>query len=98
MPRGDMQRVRDANLRLGAALSEVEGLYTALLRTGSSRRRERLLTELARAAGRLAVLAEAPAPEVPSARGGPRGSRRARRRVLAERGAAWIIARYGRSG
>ncbi|MFJ9629627.1 hypothetical protein ACIQPR_25760 [Streptomyces sp. NPDC091280] len=98
MSRGDMQRVREANLRLGAALAEVEGLYTALLRAGSSRRRERLRRELARAADRLAVLAETPVPEALSARGGPRGSRRQRRRALAERGASWIIARYGRSG
>ncbi|MGH1554794.1 hypothetical protein ACRAWF_31280 [Streptomyces sp. L7] len=97
MPRGDMQRVRDANLRLGAALAEVEGLYSALLRADSSRRRERLRIELARAAGRLAVLAET-SPGEPAARVGLRGSRRERRRALAERGAAWITARYGRSG
>lgn len=97
MPRGDRQRVRDANLRLGAAVAEVEGLYSALLRAGSSERRRGLQAELARAAGRLAVLADRP-PEVPSPQARLRRSRRGRRRVLAERGAAWIIARYGPTG
>ncbi|WP_261398975.1 hypothetical protein [Streptomyces misionensis] len=85
--------MREANLRLGAALAEVEGLYAALLRAGSSARRGELQDELARAAARLAAVASVPTP-VPSL-GVPR-SRRARRRVLAQRGAAWIIARYGR--
>ncbi|MDT0464941.1 hypothetical protein [Streptomyces gibsoniae] len=95
MPRGDIRRVREVNLRLGAALAEVEGLYAALLRAGSSRRRRRLQAELSRAAGRLAALAAAP-----SDAGPPvvrvRRSRWGRRRALAERGAAWIITRYGR--
>ncbi|MFD8719205.1 hypothetical protein ACFV2H_14690 [Streptomyces sp. NPDC059629] len=89
-----MRRVRDTNLRLGAALAEVEGLYSALLRTASPRRRRRLQAELSRAAGRLAELAA-----VSKARpegGSGRRSRWGRRRVLAERGAAWITARYGR--
>ncbi|QLI99643.1 hypothetical protein HZZ00_00715 [Streptomyces sp. NEAU-sy36] len=95
MSRGDIRRVREANLRLGAALAEVEGLYAALLRAGTSARRRELQAELARAAARLASVARASAP-APSL-GVPR-SRRARRRVLAQRGAAWIMARYGRGG
>lgn len=39
MSRGDIRRVREANLRLGAALAEVEGRYAALLRAGTSARR-----------------------------------------------------------
>ncbi|NUQ96781.1 MAG: hypothetical protein HOY79_09515, partial [Streptomyces sp.] len=57
MPRGDIQRVRAENLRVAAALAEVEGLYSAWLRASSSGRRRRLRAELARAAGRLAALA-----------------------------------------
>lgn len=94
MPRDDIRRVRDANLRLGAALAEVEGLYTALLRAGSAERRHGLRAELARAAGRLATVAAMPT-EAPPPRLARRRSRRGRRRALAERGAAWIIARYG---
>lgn len=97
MPHRDIRRVREANLRLGAALAEVEGLYSALLRAGSPRRRRRLRAELARAADRLAKVAAAP-PGPPSAASGARRSRWGRRRVLAERGAAWITARYGRPG
>ncbi|WP_416985386.1 hypothetical protein [Streptomyces sp. T028] len=94
MPREDIRRVREANLRLGAALAEVEGLYAAMLRAGSPARRRRLRTELSRAAGRLAELA-APPPD-PRPRTVVRRSRWGRRRALAERGAARIIARYGR--
>ncbi|MGW3493220.1 hypothetical protein [Streptomyces sp. NPDC001020] len=96
MPRGDMQRVRDTNLRLGAALAEVEGLYSAFSRARSPERRRALQSELSRAAGHLAVLAAA----MPETRTSPmpvRRSRWGRRRALAERGAAWITARYGRS-
>lgn len=96
MPRGDdVQRVRAANLRMGAALAEVEGLYSALLRAGSSGHRRRLRGELARAATRLAALAAVP-PEPGAALVAVRRSRWGRRRALAERGAAWIMARYGR--
>ncbi|MEU9451885.1 hypothetical protein [Streptomyces sp. NPDC048277] len=87
--------MREANLRLGAALAEVEGLYTALLKAGSPRRRRRLRAELARAAGRLAELAAA-APGSESRATGARRSRWGRRRILAERGAEWIAARYRR--
>ncbi|GHJ41319.1 hypothetical protein [Streptomyces sp. TS71-3] len=97
MRRGEILRVSDVNLRLGAAVAEVEGLYAALLRAGSSERRARLQAELARAAGRLAVLADG-LPKAPPLTVGVRRSRRARRRALVERGAAWIIARCGRAG
>ena len=96
MPRGDYRRVREANLRLGAAVAEVEGLYSALLRASSSERRRRLQTELARAAGRLADLAASP-PHARSSSVGVRRSRWGRRRALAERGAAWITARFGQN-
>ncbi|MEU8695900.1 hypothetical protein [Streptomyces sp. NPDC048665] len=96
MVHGDIQR-RDANLRLGAAVAEIEGLYTALLKTTSPGRRRRLRAELSRAAERLAGLAAAPGPGRGALPAAPRRSRRARRKALAERGAAWIIARYGRN-
>ncbi|WEO99916.1 hypothetical protein A6P39_041100 [Streptomyces sp. FXJ1.172] len=87
--------MRAANLRLGAALAEVEGLYSALLTAGGSERRRRLQAELARSAGRLAALAALP-PETRSLPVAPRRSRRGRRRAMAERGAAWITAKFGR--
>jgi hypothetical protein len=99
MTHGDGQR-RKADLRLAAAVADIEGLYTALLRTTSPGRRRRLHAELFRAADRLAVLAAVPGRERRQERGAsrvrPRRSRRDRRKALAERGAAWIIARYGR--
>ncbi|MFF3138983.1 hypothetical protein [Streptomyces mirabilis] len=78
-------------------MAEIEGLYTVLLRTTSPGRQQRLRAELACAAERLAALAAVPGqrqgmPTVPARR-----TRRERRRVLAERGAAWIIERYGRN-
>ncbi|MEU9347707.1 hypothetical protein AB0D74_41585 [Streptomyces sp. NPDC048278] len=87
--------MREENLRLGVALAEVEGLYSALLRAGSPGKRRRLRAELARAAGRLAELATPP-PGSPSMAASVPRSRWGRRRVLAERGAAWIAARYRR--
>ncbi|MFJ9564712.1 hypothetical protein ACIRQQ_32330 [Streptomyces fuscichromogenes] len=78
-------------------MAEVEGLYTALLRAGTAASRRRLQAELGRAARRLAALAETPELLPPPA-AGVRRSRRGRRRALAEHGAAWIIARYGRTG
>ncbi|MEU1511099.1 hypothetical protein ABZ490_02905 [Streptomyces sp. NPDC005811] len=94
MRRGDRRRVRAADLRLGAAMAEVEGLYAAVLRAGTPGRRRRLQAELSRAAGRLADLAAPPSD--PRARTAVRRSRWGRRRALAERGAERIIARYGR--
>lgn len=95
MVHGDVQR-REANLRLGAAVAEIEGLYTALLNTTSPGRRRRLRAELSGAAERLAGLAAAPGRGRGALPSAPRRSRRQRRKALAERGAAWIIARYGR--
>jgi hypothetical protein len=98
MTYGDRRR-RTADLRLAAAVAEIEGLYTALSRTTSPGRRRRLQAELFRAAERLAVLAGVPGRERRQGRGAsrvrPRRSRRDRRKALAERGAAWIVARYG---
>lgn len=94
MPHGDVQR-RGTNLRLGAAVAEIEGLYAALLRTTSPGRHRRLRAELARAAERLAELAAVPGQGRGASPVTPRRSRLQRRKALAERGAAWIIARYG---
>ncbi len=94
MSRGDIRRIREENLRLGAAVAEIEGLYTALLRTSRPGRRRRLLQELARAGERLARQGGT-LPGASSAAASPVPSRRERRQALAERGAAWIISRYG---
>lgn len=95
MPHGDIRQVRDANLRLGAALAEVEGLYAALLRAGASGRRRMG----SRRNWHMPLIVSPvwppcrrqhdPRPLLCGARVG------AAWRVLAERGAAWIIARYG---
>jgi len=80
------------NLRIGAAVARIEGLYAALRITGPGARRNRLMTELEDAARWLAAVTKAaknggaPVPH----------SRRARRRAMAARGAAWIIARTER--
>lgn len=70
-------------------MAEIEGLCAALHATADERRRERLLGELAQAGRRLTDLTLLPQRE----RGGvqPR-SRWQRRRFLAARGAARIIA------
>ncbi|OIJ94701.1 hypothetical protein BIV25_21730 [Streptomyces sp. MUSC 14] len=98
MTHGDVQR-RKADLRLAAAVAEIEGLHTALLKTTTPGRRRPLRAELFRAAERLAVLAAVPGRERQgrgASRVRPRRSRRDRRKALAERGAAWLIARHGR--
>lgn len=97
MPHSDAQR-HDANLRMGAAVAEIEGLYTALLRTRSAGRRQQLRAELARAAERLAALATVPGQRQGISPVPRRRTRRERRRALAELGAAWIIERHGRNG
>ncbi|MBV9023467.1 MAG: hypothetical protein JO362_06670 [Streptomycetaceae bacterium] len=94
MPHGDTWRVRETNLRLGAAIAEVEGLYSALLRANSPERHVQLRADLACAARRVAALAILPAGQRPPAPVA-RNSRWRRRRRLAARGAAWIAARYG---
>ncbi|GAA3794141.1 hypothetical protein ACFQ0G_02365 [Streptomyces chiangmaiensis] len=81
---------------LGAAITEIEGLYSALLRADSPERRRRLRADLTSAARRLASLAALPcdqSPRTPVAH----GSRRQQRRRLAEGGAAWITAHYGQA-
>ncbi|MFI1091717.1 hypothetical protein [Streptomyces sp. NPDC020917] len=89
-----MRRVGGTDLRLAAAVAEVEGLYAALLRARSSRRRAEVQAELSRAADRLARLAAVPREERSSADAVTR-SRWGRRRALAEHGARWIMARFG---
>ncbi|MEV6668896.1 hypothetical protein [Streptomyces sp. NPDC051162] len=89
MPHGRTPSTGSNNLRIGAAVAEIEGLYAALHATANERRRERLLGEIAQAGRRLTDLALVPQRD----RGGvqPR-SRWQRRRFLAARGAARIIA------
>lgn len=97
MPHGDVPR-HDVDLRIGAAMAEIEGLYTAMLKTTSPGRRRRLQADLARAAGRLSALAAVSAPGRTTSAVVARRSRRERRRALAERGATWIVTRFGRNG
>ncbi|WP_269858594.1 hypothetical protein [Streptomyces sp. RPT161] len=92
MPQGEIRQRREVNLRIGAAVAEIEGLYAALLRTTQPRQRVRLLAGLAKAGRRLTVLALLPPERTPPTPAS--GSRRRRRRMLAERGAAWITARF----
>ncbi len=97
MPQGEIRQRREVNLRIGAAVAEIEGLYAALLRTTRPRQRARLLAELARAGRRLGALAVLPPERLPPTPA--YGSRRRRRRMLAQRGAAWIMSRFaGRDG
>ncbi|OIJ86800.1 hypothetical protein [Streptomyces colonosanans] len=74
-------------------MARIEGLYAALRVTGPGARRNRLMTELEDAARRLAVVTGAAAK---GRRAPVPHSRRGRRRALAARGAAWIIARADR--
>ncbi|MCC3771559.1 hypothetical protein, partial [Streptomyces sp. UNOC14_S4] len=86
---GGVSSAGSADLRVGAAVAEIEGLYAALRAAPEGPRRDRLLADLARAGWRLADLALAP--ERP--RGGvPPRSRWERRRFLAARGADLIAA------
>ncbi|MEU1782884.1 MULTISPECIES: hypothetical protein [Streptomyces] len=74
-------------MRLGAVVSEIEGLYTALRTTPGGPRRDRILTDLAQAGRRLTALALDPRRD----RGGvPPRSRWERRRHLAARGAELV--------
>ncbi|GHF09052.1 MULTISPECIES: hypothetical protein [Streptomyces] len=79
---------------IGAAVSDIVGLYAALSVSGHGARRTRLLAELARAGRRLAGLALVCSDGEKAAR---RSSRWQRRRVLAARGAAWIISSTNRA-
>ncbi|NUQ96077.1 MAG: hypothetical protein HOY79_05760 [Streptomyces sp.] len=94
MSQGGMRRVRDMDLRLAAAMAEVEGLYAVLSQARSSRHREQARADLARAAARLADLAAVPLQERQATAVVTR-SRWGRRRVLARRGARWVGARFG---
>ena len=78
-----------AELRLAAAVAEIEGLHTALLRTGDPARRRRILTQLAAAANRLADLASTAPDLIPAQARGI--SRRQRRRAAIGRGAQWLL-------
>lgn len=89
-PRGDARATREGNLRVGAAVAEIEGLYTAALRARHPARQERLLAQLSEAAARLAALTAITPPRTPPAA----GSRRRRRRAMAARGARWIATRF----
>ncbi|AEW97952.1 MULTISPECIES: hypothetical protein [Streptomycetaceae] len=91
MSRERLRRIRETNLRVAAAVADIEGLYTALLATRDPAVRAELLGALALAGRRLARVATVPAaPVTPPLL--PR-SRRMRRRALAARGADWLAAR-----
>ncbi|MFF7140212.1 MULTISPECIES: hypothetical protein [Streptomyces] len=93
MPQERFPSTGSTNLRIGAAVARIEGLYAALRTAGPGIRRDRLLAELEESARRLAAMTGAAAQGHGTA---PAQSRRGRRRALAARGAAWIIARTGR--
>lgn len=94
MPQGETPEADTPVTGIGAAVSEIVGLYAALSVSGHDARRTRLLAELARAGRRLAGLALVCSDGGKSAR---RSSRWQRRRVLAARGAAWIISSTNRA-
>ncbi|WP_236573054.1 hypothetical protein [Streptomyces sp. GS7] len=77
------------NLRVGAAVAEIEGLCAALRGARNERHRERILADLAQAGRRLTALALAQRGTPASVR--PR-SRWERRRLLAARGADLVAA------
>jgi hypothetical protein len=95
MPRRDIRRVCNANLRLDAGVVEVEEVCGALPRAGSLGRRRGLQAEQARAAAHHAAVPAVPT-GTPLSRLAVERSCRGRRRALTERGAAWIIVGYGR--
>ncbi|MDH6110418.1 putative anti-sigma-YlaC factor YlaD [Kitasatospora sp. MAP12-15] len=89
MPWGDRDTSNAAELRLAAAVAEIEGLHTALLRSADPARRRRLLGQLAAAARRLADLAGTAPGLIPAQARGI--SRRQRRRAAITRGANWLL-------
>ncbi|MFF4406808.1 hypothetical protein ACFY2W_02035 [Streptomyces sp. NPDC001262] len=94
VPRGSTPSTGSRNIRIGAAVAEIEGLYTALRSAGQGGHRDRLLTELAQAGRRLTELAlSQPSDRTVMV---PSRSRWRRRRVLAAKGAGWIAARTSR--
>ncbi|MFK0292638.1 hypothetical protein ACIQU6_19470 [Streptomyces sp. NPDC090442] len=85
-----MSGTGSTNLRIGAAVAQIEGLYTALRSARNERERERILADLADAGRRLTARSLAPrGTQAASAR--PR-SRWERRRLLAARGADLVAA------
>ncbi|WP_241777553.1 hypothetical protein [Streptomyces sp. CT34] len=89
MARCGMTATGSANLRVGAAVAEIEGLCAALRGARNERHRERILADLAQAGRRLTALALAQQGTRVSVR--PR-SRWERRRLLAARGASLVAA------
>ncbi|GGX34965.1 hypothetical protein GCM10010341_65560 [Streptomyces noursei] len=89
MTGGGMSSTGSTNLHVGAAVAEIEGLYTALRSARNERHRERILADLAQAGRRLTALAQPPQGTRGSVR--PR-SRWERRRLLAARGADLVAA------
>jgi alkylation response protein AidB-like acyl-CoA dehydrogenase len=94
MGRGGGSRDRDVDLRVGAVMAEIEGLYTMLLRTGRPEHRRRILADLAYAGRRLTALTNSPQAQGRSVTSLP-PSRLRRRRDAALRGAEWIGTRFG---
>lgn len=89
MPWGDRDTSSAAELRLAAAVAEIEGLHTALVRSSDPARRRRLLTQLAAAGRRLADLAGTAPGLIPAQT--RYVSRRQRRRAALVRGANWLL-------
>ncbi|MEU7642239.1 MULTISPECIES: hypothetical protein [unclassified Streptomyces] len=89
MARGEMSSMGSTNLHVGAAVAEIEGLYTALRGARNERHRERILADLAQAGRRLTALTHPTQGTRGSLR--PR-SRWERRRLLAARGADLVAA------
>lgn len=94
MPQGETPEADAPVTGIGAAVSEIVGLYAALSVSRHGAGRTRLLAELARAGRRLAGLALVCSDGEKTVR---RSSRWQRRRVLAARGAAWIISSTNRA-
>ncbi|WP_051967659.1 hypothetical protein [Kitasatospora mediocidica] len=86
---GDRDTGNAAELRLAAAVAEIEGLHTALLRTTDPDRRRRILAQLSTAARRLADLAGTAPGLIPAQ--ARFVSRRQRRRAAIGRGAQWLL-------
>ncbi|GAA2682760.1 hypothetical protein GCM10009864_64450 [Streptomyces lunalinharesii] len=89
-----MSSVGSTNLHVGAAVAEIEGLYTALRGARDEHHRERILADLAEAGRRLTARTH-PAPGNRAALR-PR-SRWERRRLLAARGAD-LVATFATGG
>ncbi|AIA07983.1 MULTISPECIES: hypothetical protein [Streptomyces] len=94
MARGRMPSIGSTNLHVGAAVAEIEGLYTALRGARDEHHRERILADLAEAGRRLTARTHPTQGNRGALR--PR-SRWERRRLLAARGAD-LVATFATDG